>query len=122
MRYTIIKDDNSLIKQNTIKELELAEMQKIVDGYIERVAISKKLNLAFYINEEGKFRKEGNLVATYFWMNCLKKDGHDVSSFDDYIAGDAILIKEDKHGNQIDLTDEDNEFLMETMIQMIEVQ
>ena len=50
MRYTIIKDDNSLVKQNTIKELELEEMQKILGGYIERVTVRKKLNLAFYVN------------------------------------------------------------------------
>ena len=53
-------------------------------------------------------------------MNCLKKDGYDMKTFNDYIAGDAILIKEDRYGNQTDLTDEDNEFLMETMISMID--
>jgi len=120
MRYTIIKDDNSLVKEHTIKELELEEMQKILGGYIERVTVSKKLNLAFYVNEDGKFVKEGNLIATYFWMNCLKKDGYDMETFNDYIAGDAILIKEDRYGNQTDLTDEDHEFLMETMISMID--
>ena len=120
MRYTIIKDDNSLVKENTIKELELEEMQKIVGGYIERVTVSKKNGLAFYINEEGKFLKDGNLIATKFWMNCLKKDGYDMKTFNDYIAGDAILIKEDRYGNQTDLTDEDNELLMVTMISMID--
>ena len=119
MRYAIITEDNSIIKEDTKEELTLEELQKMVGGYIERVTVSKGNNLAFYVNEEGKFTKDGNIIATQFWMNCFKKDGADMRMFDDYIAGPAVLIKEDRYGNQIDLTDEDQEELMLTMIGMI---
>jgi hypothetical protein len=119
MRYAIITEDNSILKQDTKEELTLEELQKIVGGYIERVTVSKENKLAFYVNEEGKFTQNGNLIATEFWLNCLEEDGYDKKLLSDYIAGPAVLIKEDRYGKQIDLTDEDNEKLMETMIGMI---
>lgn len=120
MRYAIITEENSVVKHDTKEELTLEELQKMVGGYIERVTVSKENRLAFYINEEGKFTQSGNLIATQFWLDCLKKDGYELKSFNDYVSGPAVLIKEDRYGNQIDLTDEDNEALMLTMIQMIE--
>ena len=119
MRYAIITEENSVVKYDTKEELTLEELQKMVGGYIERVTVSKGNGLAFYINEEGKFTQSGNLIATEFWLNCLKEDGFDPGSFNDFISGPAVLIKEDRYGNQIDLTDEDNEALMLTMIGMI---
>ncbi len=119
MRYAIITEDNSILKEDTKEELTLEELQKMVGGYVERVTVSKENRLAFYINEEGKFTKDGNLIATQFWIDCLREDGYELKSFNDYIAGTAVLIKEDRYGNQTDLTDEDNEKLMETMIGMI---
>ena len=119
MRYAIITEENSVVKHDTKEELTLEELQKMVGGYIERVTVSKGNGLAFYINEEGKFTQSGNLIATEFWLNCLKEDGFDPGSFNDFISGPAVLIKEDRFGNQIDLTDEDNEALMLTMIGMI---
>jgi hypothetical protein len=120
MRYAIITEENSVVKHDTKEELTLEELQKMVGGYIERVTVSKENGLAFYINEEGKFTQSGNLIATQFWLDCLKKDGYELKSFNDYVSGPAVLIKEDRYGNQIDLTDEDNEAIMLTMIQMIE--
>lgn len=120
MRYAVITEDNRVVKNDTKEELTLEELQKLVGGYVERVTVSKENRLAFYINEEGKFTQDGNLIATEFWINCLKEDGYKMSSFSDYIAGPAILIKEDRYGNQTDLTDEDHESLMLTMIKMIE--
>jgi len=122
MRYAIITEDNSILKEDTKEELTLEELQKMVGGYIERVTVSKENRLAFYINEEGKFTQNGNLIATEFWLNCLEEDGYDKKLLSDYIAGPAVLIKEDRYGRQIDLTDEDNEKLMETMIGMIKWQ
>ena len=122
MRYAIITEDNSILKEDTKEELTLEELQKMVVGYIERVTVSKGNRLAFYINEEGKFTQNGNLIATEFWLNCLEEDGYDKKLLSDYIAGPAVLIKEDRYGRQIDLTDEDNEKLMETMIGMIKWQ
>jgi hypothetical protein len=119
MRYAIITEENSIVKQDTKEELTLEELQKIVGGYVERVTISKGNRLAFYINEEGKFTQNGNLIATDFWLNCLEEDGYDKNTLIDSISGPAVLIKEDRYGNQIDLTDEDNEALMLTMIGMI---
>ena len=119
MRYAIITEENSIVKQDTKEELTLEELQKMVGGYVERVTISKGNRLAFYINEEGKFTQNENLIATEFWLNCLEEDGYGKNSLNDYISGPAVLIKEDRYGNQIDLTDEDNEALMLTMIGMI---
>jgi len=119
MRYAIITEENSIVKQDTKEELTLEELQKMVGGYVERVTVSKGNRLAFYINEEGKFTQNGNLIATEFWLNCLEEDGYEKNSLNDYISGPAVLIKEDRYGNQIDLTDEDNEALMLTMIGMI---
>ena len=120
MRYAIITEENSVVRKDTEEELGLDELQKMVGGYIERVTVSRENRLAFYINEEGKFTQNGNLIATQFWIDCLKDDWVDINQFADYISGPAILIKEDRYGNQIYLTDEDNERLMLTMIQMIE--
>jgi hypothetical protein len=120
MRYAVITEDNRVIKNDTKEELTLEELQKLVGGYVERVTVSKESKLAFYVNENGKFTQDGNMVATQFWLDCLKEDGYDMNLFSDYIAGPAVLIKEDRYGNQTDLTDEDNESLMLTMIQMIE--
>jgi hypothetical protein len=119
MRYAIITEENRIVNHDTKKELTLEELQKMVGGYVERVTVSKASRLAFYVNENGKFTQDGNLVATEFWLDCFKKDGYERNSFSDYIAGPAVLIKEDRYGNQIDLTDEDNEALMLTMIGMI---
>jgi hypothetical protein len=119
MRYAIITEENRIEKHDTKEELTLEELQKIVGGYVERVTVSKASRLAFYVNENGKFTQDGNLVATEFWLDCFKKDGYERDSFSDYIAGPAVLIKEDRYGNQIDLTDEDTEALMLTMIGMI---
>ncbi len=119
MRYVIITEENSIVKQDTKEELTLEELQEMVGGYIERVTVSKGNRLAFYINEEGKFTQSGNLIATEFWLNCLEEDGYEKNLLSDYIAGPAVLIKEDRYGKQIDLTDEDTESLMLTMIGMI---
>ena len=119
MRYAIITEENTIVRQDTKEELTLDKLQYMVGGYIERVTVSKENRLAFYINEEGKFTQSSNLIATQFWLNCLKKDGYELKSFNDYISGPAVLVKEDRFGNQIDLTDEDNEALMLTMIGMI---
>jgi hypothetical protein len=120
MRYAVITEENRIVKYDTKEELTLEELQKLVGGYVERVTVSKESKLAFYVNENGKFTQDGNMVATQFWLDCLKEDGYDMNLFSDYIAGPAVLIKEDRYGNQTDLTDEDNESLMLTMIQMIE--
>ena len=65
------------------KEFELEEVQKYVDGYIEIVRLSD--NQIMIVNEEGKFSKGYNQIAT------AVAELHHAIQANDYIAGDAVI-------------------------------
>ena len=59
-----------------------------------------------YINEEGKFTKGFNDLATAWWARKLKMDGFPLSEFRDFISGNAIYTQFDEEGEDMGLTDE----------------
>ena len=65
------------------KTFELSEVKKLVDGYIEVVYLTEKQIMI--INEEGKFCKEYNSIATGI------ADIHHAITEGDYICGDAVI-------------------------------
>lgn len=97
MKIILIKTDN------TYQILELAvkpnfkDLQAYVNGNIEHVNL--KDNIGYYINEEGKFTDEPNILATAYWYECL-----DMTA-DDYIAGNVVIIGTDEEGDNEGLTD-----------------
>jgi len=101
MRGIIIKEDNTYEVVEKKKKFSLEEMQHIVDGYIEGVMFIKGSTL--YVNEEGKFSKGINKLATAFWGAKIYQMNNFV--VEDFLAGDVLYIGEDGEGEQVGLTD-----------------
>jgi hypothetical protein len=94
------KSEYKIVEMNQKPSLDI--LQGIVGGYIEWVTI--KNSTGFYVNEEGKFNKELNQLATYFWAsNYFDQYGENV---DDYISGDVIYLSTDEEGDSAGLTEE----------------
>jgi hypothetical protein len=94
------KSEYKIVEMNQKPSLDI--LQGIVGGYIEWITI--KNNTGFYVNEEGKFNKELNQVATYFWAsNYFDQYGENI---DDYISGDVIYLSTDEEGDSAGLTEE----------------
>lgn len=81
----LIKTDGSMspLYPENGSTFVLEEAQKAVDGLIEVVNLNEKI--IFIVNEEGKFTKEPNPVAT------LLAQVYRAIVPRDYIAGDCIL-------------------------------
>lgn len=73
----------SQIQPNNGNDFELSEVQKYVDGYIEVLSLSEEQIMI--INEEGKFTKGVNQVATAI------AHLHRAIQECDYIAGDVVI-------------------------------
>lgn len=67
---------------------KLEECQQVVDGYIEIVHLQP--DMVMVINEEGKFTKEPNSVAT------IIERAHNAISPNDYIAGNCLICKSEE--------------------------
>lgn len=66
----------------------LEECQQVVDGYIEIVYLQP--DMVMVINEEGKFTKEPNSVAT------MIARAHNAICPNDYIAGNCLICKNEE--------------------------
>lgn len=73
----------SQIQPNNGNDFELPEVQKYVDGYIEVLSLSEEQIMI--INEEGKFTKGVNQVAT-----AIAHLHRAIQEYD-YIAGDVVI-------------------------------
>ena len=94
------KSEYKIVEMNQKPSLDI--LQGIVGGYIEWVTI--KDNTGYYVNEDGKFRKGLNLLATSFWArDYFAKYGEIVQ---DYISGDVIYLSTDEEGESAGLTEE----------------
>lgn len=71
------------ISPNDGKEFQLEEVQKRVEGYIEIVYLNDKQIMV--VNEEGKFDKEFNPIATGI------ADLHKALGYGDYICGNVVI-------------------------------
>ena len=104
-----------VIKQNDSYEViemescDLDKLQSIVDGYIEWIDIDHSNSSGYYINEEGKFNKEMNNLATKWWHWNLLKVRESLTGFNDYISGDVVYTKLDETGAECSLSDEEIE-------------
>lgn len=66
----------------------LEECQQVVDGYIEIVHLQP--DMVMVINEEGKFTKDLNSVAT------MIARAHNAIFPSDYIAGNCLICKSEE--------------------------
>lgn len=66
----------------------LKECQQVVDGYIEIVHLQP--DMVMVINEEGKFMKEYNSVAT------IIARAHNAIFPNDYISGNCLICKNEE--------------------------
>ena len=71
------------IKPENGRDFSLEEAQQVVDGYIEVVYLNDKQIMI--VNEDGKFTKKSNPVAT-----TIARINRALFNFD-YISGDIIL-------------------------------
>ena len=71
------------ISPNDGKAFQLEEVQKRVEGYIEIVYLSK--NQIMIVNEEGKFDREQNVIATEI------ANAHRALWVGDYICGNVVI-------------------------------
>ena len=76
-------DEITLISPENGEDFELEEAQKYVDGYIEIVHLNE--DQIMIVNEEGKFYKGYNQIAT-----GIAELHHSIGP-GDYIAGDVII-------------------------------
>ena len=73
---------------NNGEKFTLEELQKLVDGYIERIAMPD--GQAMYVNEEGKIKDlPYNIKAT----TILKMHGLIPN---DYVVGDVVVLSNDE--------------------------
>lgn len=80
------------------------EAQKVVGGFVERVLLTKvaRGNLIYiYLNEEGKMH---NLEPTAIG-NYVDSNGNFLGR--DFLVGNLVIAKESRHGNGMQLLDED---------------
>ena len=95
---------NGMVEQVDCDNITLDYLQSAVDGYIETIRIKDAPNrhLIMVIDEEGKFKDKS--------INDLAGDIAYIR-FDDYIVGDAVVVKE-QDDDFVPLTDDEaNEFM-----------
>ena len=102
MKLIIIKEDGGYEIIRSTAKPGLEELQRMVGGMIEWVALDEKLG--FYINEEGKINNlKINTLASAYWNQILSKMGYKLT---DYIAGKAVLLGTDDEGESCSLSEE----------------
>jgi hypothetical protein len=89
--------------------MTLEELQKQVGGYIEWVTIDPRNNAGYYVNEEGKFNKGMNELASKWWYWNILKTRDSLKGINDFISGDVVYMKTDDEGEQCSLTNEEIE-------------
>jgi len=107
MKAILIKENNEIEMIFLNKKMTLEELQKKVDGYIEWVTIDPKNSTGYYVNEEGKFNKGMNELATKWWYWNILKERDSLNGFNDFISGDVVYIKTDEDGEDCSLTEND---------------
>jgi hypothetical protein len=107
MKAILIKENNEVEMIFLSKKMTLEELQKKVDGYIEWVTIDPKNSTGYYVNEEGKFNKGMNELATKWWYWNILKERDSLNGFNDFISGDVVYIKNDEDGEDCSLTEND---------------
>ena len=107
MKAILIKENNEIEMIYTSKRMSLEELQEKVDGYIEWVTIDPKNSTGYYVNEEGKFNKGMNELATKWWYWNILKERDSLNGFNDFISGDVVYIKTDEDGEDCSLTEND---------------
>ena len=105
MKAILIKENNETEMINISKKMTLEELQKYVDGYIEWVTIDPKNNTGYYVNEEGKFNKGTNELATKWWYWNILSERDSLKGFNDFISGDVVYMKIDEDGEDCSLTE-----------------
>jgi hypothetical protein len=109
MKAILIKENGETELINISKKMTLEELQKQVDGYIEWITINSKNNTGYYVNEEGKFNKGMNELATKWWYWNILSERDSLKGFNDFISGDVVYMKIDEEGEDCSLTDEEIE-------------
>ena len=109
MKAILIKENSETEIINISKEKTLEELQKQVDGYIEWVTVNAKNNTGYYVNEEGKFNKGMNELATKWWYWNILDERDSLKGFNDFISGDVVYMKIDEEGEDCSLTNEEIE-------------
>lgn len=107
MKSILIKQNSEIEMIYTSTKMSLKELQEKVDGYIEWVTINPQNSTGYYVNEEGKFNKGMNELASKWWYWNILKERDSLKGFDDYISGDVIYMKTDDEGEQCSLSDEE---------------
>lgn len=109
MKAILIKENSEIEVINISKKMTLEELQKQVGGYIEWVTIDPSNNAGYYVNEEGKFNKGMNELASKWWYWNILKTRDSLKGINDFISGDVIYMKTDDEGEQCSLTNEEIE-------------
>jgi hypothetical protein len=85
--YITVDGRVSTVMPKNKRDFKLEEAQRLVEGCIEVVYLTN--NLIMIINEEGKFNKKINTMATFL----AQESG--VLYEDDYICGNVIICPSD---------------------------
>ena len=109
MKAILIKENSEIEVIDISKKMTLEELQKQVDGYIEWVTVNAKNNTGYYVNEEGKFNKGMNELATKWWYWNILDERDSLKGFNDFISGDVVYMKIDEEGEDCSLTNEEIE-------------
>lgn len=107
MKYILIKENSEIEMIYTSKKMTLQELQKNVDGYIQWITVDPKNNTGYWMNEEGKFNKGMNDLATKWWYWNILSERDSLKGFNDFISGDVIYSKMDDEREQCSLTEND---------------
>lgn len=107
MKAILIKENNEIEMIYTSKKMTLEELQQKVDGYVEWITIDPKNSTGYYVNEEGKFNKGMNELATKWWYWNILNERDSLNGFNDFISGDVVYIKTDENGEDCSLTEND---------------
>lgn len=108
MKAIVIKENDSY-EIIEMESCDLDKLQSIVDGYIEWIDVDHNNHSGYYINEEGKFSKEVNNLATKWWHWNLLKFRETLGGFNDFVSGDVVYTKIDETGEECSLSDEEIE-------------
>jgi hypothetical protein len=109
MKAILIKENSETEVIKLSKKMTLEELQEQVDGYIEWLTIDPKNSTGYYVNEEGKFNKGMNDLATKWWYWNILKERDSLKGINDFISGDVVYMKIDEEGEDCSLTDEEIE-------------
>ena len=101
---TIVIDTSGQWKIIDQPKITLEDFQKVVGGWIEGISIGQ--NITMYCNEEGKIiGLPVNYLATYIVQNMRQ--------FTDVVCGNVIFSKIDKDGEEISLSLDDINYIID---------